>query len=46
MGLKVWLPLNETLENKGAGNITFSNTTPTYATGGKIGHALNIYATP
>lgn len=46
MALKVWLPLNETLENKGTENITFSNTIPTYATNGKIGSALNIYATP
>lgn len=37
MSLKVWLPLNGTLENKGASNITITNNNATINTNGKIG---------
>ena len=36
MSLKVWLPLNGDLENKGISSLSLS-TTPTFVTGGKIG---------
>lgn len=42
MGLKVWLPLNGTLENKGTSNIQVVSGTPSYKVG-KIGaSALNL----
>ena len=37
MSLRVWLPLNGSLENQGLSDINL-NATPTYATGGKIGN--------
>lgn len=37
MSLRVWLPLNGTLENKGLSDINLT-ATPTYVTGGKIGN--------
>ena len=37
MSLRVWLPLNGTLENKGLSDINL-NFSPTYITGGKIGN--------
>ena len=41
MALKIWFPLNGTLENKGLSNVTITpNNTTTYANG-KIGQALN-----
>ena len=42
MSLKVWLPLNGSLENKGCSNISIVSGTPSYKTG-KIGaNALNL----
>ena len=47
MGLKVWLPLDGSLENKGVDKITFNGVTPVFGTAGKIGaNGLDIYATP
>jgi len=41
--LRVWLPLNGTLENKGILNDNFTiNTTPTYVDNGKIGKAMAL----
>lgn len=37
MSLRVWLPLNGTLDNKGLSNINLTDS-PIYATGGKIGN--------
>ena len=37
MSLRIWLPLNGTLENKGLSDINLT-ATPTYVTGGKIGN--------
>jgi hypothetical protein len=37
MGLKVWLPLNGTLDNKGLSDITVTNNGATVSTAGKIG---------
>lgn len=46
MSLKVWLPLNGNLENKGLDNITFSkNTGATVATDGKLGSCYSFDAT-
>ena len=43
MSLKVWLPLNGTLENKGLLNDNFTiNTAPTYIANGKIGQAMAL----
>lgn len=37
MALRVWLPLNGTLENKGISNLQFTNEGATVNTAGKIG---------
>ena len=43
MSLKIWLPLNGTLENKGCGDLTKTSTAEgSYYTNGKIGSAYNL----
>ena len=37
MALRVWLPLNGTLENKGVSNVTVTNNGATVDSAGKIG---------
>lgn len=37
MALRVWLPLNGTLENKGISNVTVTNNNVTIDNNGKIG---------
>ena len=42
MGLRIWLPLNGNLENKGLGEINNIQGTPSYRANGKIGSALEL----
>ena len=42
MSLKVWLPLNGTLENKGISNVTVTNNGATVNTSGKIGSCYSF----
>lgn len=42
MALRVWLPLNGSLENKGISNINFVSGTPSYKTGKISTQALNL----
>lgn len=42
MGLQIWLPLNGNLENKGLGEISNIQGTPSYRANGKIGSALEL----
>ena len=42
MALKVWLPLNGTLENKGISNASFSNNGASVDTSGKIGSCYSF----
>lgn len=47
MGLRVWLPLNGSLENQGLSGTTFQNLNSTYTTfntAGKIGNCMNTDA--
>lgn len=42
MALRVWLPLNGTLENKGVSGITFTNNGAAIGSGGKIGQCYGF----
>ena len=42
MSLKIWLPLNGTLENKGVSNINIVNENATINTAGKIGSCYSF----
>lgn len=42
MGLKVWLPLTGTLENKGTSNVAVTNTGATVNTSGKLGSCYSF----
>ena len=37
MALKVWLPLNGNLENKGLSSLTFNNVSANFSEAGKLG---------
>lgn len=45
MSLQVWLPLNESLENKGLANITVSAPNGSFVDSGKIGKCMQGYVT-
>ena len=45
MSLKVWLPLTDNFENKGAGNTTITNNSCTITSGGKLGNCCNFNGT-
>ena len=45
MALRVWLPLNGTLENRGLSNITVTNNGAAVDNNGKIGKCYNFDGT-
>ena len=45
MALRVWLPLNGTLENKGVSNYTITSSGSSVVTNGKIGSCMKITST-
>jgi hypothetical protein len=42
MALRVWLPLNGNLENKGLSNIKLTSGTAVYLDNGKIGKCISL----